>query len=243
MDAHRFMIRGFRAAQAGAAAVVGTTWVRVLALIYCSAWLVFHFACTALYLAPAGELKARTFDFVQSYIDPRFEQQWALFAPDPHGKTRYLLAECKVQPREGEPYTTPPYDLSQRLYASTWRTRLGPDFRLQRAYLSTMLFFDTESDSIDILRYRAKADPSLNAEIEGILARASEHRSKYVRQLAARIASAECRRSFPNDVVLEVRPMVDIVHPPPRAAGEAPPPAPLRIDFGWSPFVSDVAEI
>jgi hypothetical protein len=53
----------------------------VSALVYCRCWLVFHFACTALYLAPVGELKVRTFDFVASYVEPRFGQRWARVRP------------------------------------------------------------------------------------------------------------------------------------------------------------------
>jgi hypothetical protein len=215
-------------------------WAPVPAFLYCRAWLIFHFVCTALYLAPVGELKVRTFDFVTSYIEPRFGQRWGLFAPDPDGKSRHLLVACKLRRAEAPPHETPLYDVTESFYSAPWRTRLGPDYRLMRAYLATALFFEGDSASFDVLEYQAKSDPEAAKELRPTLARRREARAKYTEHLAVRIASAECKNQFPDAVVSEVQPVIDIVRAPARLASDPQPEAPVRLDFGWHTVESNV---
>ena len=114
------------------------------ALLVCWSWLVFHFLCTTLYLAPTGTLQAGLYDLACSYMRPRFSQRWALFAPDPDGKTRHLQVRCRLEQPDGRLRETPFYDVTERFYASPWHTRLGPDGRLLRAYVSTLLLLDPD---------------------------------------------------------------------------------------------------
>lgn len=205
----------------------------VPAFIYCRSWLIFHFACTALYLAPVGELKVRTFDFVTAYMEPRFGQRWALFAPDPSGTTRHLLVACKLEQSEGPEQESPLYDVTEQFYSAPWRTRLGPDYRLLRAYLTTALVFGSDSPSLQVLQYRAKSDPVAAEELGHTIANSKRATTKYTERLAVRIASAECKNLFPDAVVSEVHPVVDIVRPSARLATDPTPEAPVRLDFGW----------
>src|SRR4051812_28946806 len=196
------------------------------ALLVCWSWLVFHFLCTTVYLAPTGTVQSGLYDLACRYMRPRFSQRWALFAPDPDGKTRHLQVRCRIEQPDGGLQETPFYDVTERFYASPWRTRLGPDGRLLRAYLSTLLLLDPDDKAFDVLRYRAKGNPALRAPLEQALKSVGQWRSSYAQQMAARIGSAECRRQFPGAKIAAVTAAMDLVPPQPYFASDPQPAGP-----------------
>ena len=214
--------------------------LRLPALVVCWSWLVFHFLCTTVYLAPTGTVQAGLYELACRYMRPRFSQRWALFAPDPDGKTRHFQVRCRIERPDGGLQDTPFYDVTERFYASPWHTRLGPDGRLLRAYLSTLMPLDRDDKTLDVLRYRAKADPALRETLERRLERVGQWRSEYARRLAARIGSAECRRQFPEAKIAAVTAALDLVRPQPYFTSDPAPPDPQRVDFGWQPYAADL---
>lgn len=210
------------------------------ALLVCWSWLAFHFLCTTVYLAPVGTVQAGLYELVCRYIRPRFSQRWALFAPDPDGKTRRVQIACRIEQPDGSLQETPAYDVTERFYVSTWHTRLGPDSRLLRAYLSPLLLLDTDDKAFDVLRYRAKGDPALRETVARTLESLGKWSAEYAKQIAARIGSAECRRQFPEAKIAAVSAAIDVVRPRPYFPTEPEPPAPVRLEFGWQPFAADL---
>jgi hypothetical protein len=212
----------------------------VPALVACWGWFVFHFACTAIYLAPTGTLEVGLFDFVSKYMRPRFSQRWSLFAPDPDGKTRHFEVACRLQQPDGSLQETPFYDVSERFYSSPWHTRLGPDGRVHRAYLSLTAILDKGDKSFDVLRYRARQNPALQQQLQHTLENVGQWRAQYAQQMASRAASAECQRQFPEAKIAAVAAAIDIVPARPFFTGDPEPSSPLRVDLGWHPFAADL---
>lgn len=204
-------------------------------------WLIFHFAFTALYLAPVSHLKVKLYPTVLGYMDPWFRQRWSLFAPDPTGRTRYLQVACKVQHDDGSPAESPWYNVSERYLERTWPTRLGPGFRLHRSHKAPLLMLDTGNSAwFDVLEYEARSDAAARERLEQARSRVAQYRKEQARTVAQRIASAECHRQFPDAHISEVHAAFDIVSPLPfherRGGGQ---PENVRIDFGWLPMIED----
>lgn len=204
----------------------------------CWVWLLVHFACTAVYLAPVSALKAQLYPHVAAYLLPLFRQRWSLFAPDPDGTTKYLQVACTYEGPEGESVTAPFANVSQRFYERTWDSRLGPDFRLHRAYMTPLVYLDTSAQfAAELLEFRSHREPEAKASFELWQSDDGDFRRRHSHVIAQRIASAECRRHFPEARLLEVQAVVDIVPPPPFAQPGAPAGA-TRIDFGVQPYVA-----
>jgi uncharacterized protein DUF5819 len=202
-------------------------------------WLIFHFALTAVYLAPVSTLKARLYPSVLTYMDPYFRQRWSLFAPDPNGRTRYLQIACKVREQDGSLTESAFYNVTQRFLDTTWSTRIGPGFRVQRAYKAPLTMLDSGSSAwFAILAYQAKGDPDAKARLDASRSRTATYRKARAREVAQRIASAECYRQFPGAQIAEVNPAFDVIFPLPfhqrKSADERES---MRVDFGWMPVI------
>lgn len=211
------------------------------------AWccLVGHFAVTALYLAPMSELKAEVYPAVLSYMHPHFRQRWSLFAPDPDGKSKHLQVACRMRQPDGSVLETPYYDLSRSFYDETWKTRLGPNFRVHRAYQAPLSYLSRPKTAlVEALAFRAERDPEAKRQLDELLKRTTEQRAEVSRVIVQRIASLRCYRQFPGAQVIEVNPAFDLFDPIPfhqRKGPVAQPPA-TRVDYGWLPAV-DVLDL
>ena len=54
-----------------------------------------HFTITALYLTPLNPIKLRLYPLIQTWMNPLFQQNWHLFAPNPLSSNQSLLARCR----------------------------------------------------------------------------------------------------------------------------------------------------
>lgn len=92
----------------------------------CVAFVVFHLAMTALYLAPTpGPIRS----IANRYMEPVFKQSWWVFAPDPVSSNKYLL----VRGKKADGSTTPWFDVTRCDIDSAILHHPVPD----RRYLST----------------------------------------------------------------------------------------------------------
>ena len=54
-----------------------------------------HFLITGLYLLPINPISSSLNGIIHSYVDPLFDQNWRLFAPNPSTVSRKLLIRCQ----------------------------------------------------------------------------------------------------------------------------------------------------
>jgi hypothetical protein len=203
------------------------------------AWFVVHFGLLAIYLAPMGEFKAELSPVLASYTGRYFSQGWALFAPDPDGSSKHVQVACKLERGDGTTVDTPFYDVSERFYSKTWQTRLGPNHRLQRAYMAPIYVVGGARHGFELLEYRAKRDPASAELLAKKRVEAAENAWQAATRMATRSASMECKRQFPDAQITQVNAVVDLVQAPPfhtRHSGGTQ--KSRRLDFGWQPFES-----
>jgi hypothetical protein len=63
--------------------------------------LLIHFGMTLAYLTPINPLKLRFARLIDGYMNPLFQQNWRLFAPEPLSDTRIIMAACRVRKEDG----------------------------------------------------------------------------------------------------------------------------------------------
>jgi hypothetical protein len=207
-----------------------------LAFLGSWAWFGLHFACTAIYLLPISTLTARLSPITSKYMDPYFRQRWALFAPDPDGKTKHFQFRCRVENAAGVLTETPLFDLSDGYYASTWKTRLGPGHRVHRAYTSALVLLNMEdTKAMQAQLYLAQTNPEALTALNEQRDKIRSLRIEKSAELAGRLSAMACRRQFPTDRVVESSAAIDVVEPRPFAQRSDPrvSVSSLRIDFGW----------
>ncbi len=71
-----------------------SAWVRGAAVVV-GLVLSFHFAATALWVAPAGPLYHALAPVLNPYMKPFFQQGWSLFAPNPHQGDSDILVRAR----------------------------------------------------------------------------------------------------------------------------------------------------
>lgn len=218
--------------------------VALLALIFSFSWLILHFFSTAVYLLPVSQLTARLYPLIRPYLIPYFRQEWALFAPDPDGKSKFIQFRCEFEDAAGATEVSSLYNASEGFYRRTWETRLGPGFKVHRAFQMPLGFFgEDDSKSIEILKYLAQGSPEEEAKVREV---ARERRLIGIQRgqaLAGRVASAACAKQFPGRKILRTYAAFDILHPVPYPLRSSTLDfdSPLqRIELGWRAFDSDI---
>lgn len=212
--------------------------MRLLVLIFLASWGWFavHFFFTAMYLLPLNGLTARLYPVASAYILPRFRQHWALFAPDPDGKTKHFQFRCRLEDKDGVVTDSQMYNVSEEFYANTWRTRLGPGQRLHRAYMMPLgMLSKVRAKWLHAHMYLAQGRPEAIKELEEKLAQLADAKAKRSREIAGRIAAIACRRQFPGEKIVQAYAVVDIVQPRSfhqRTELDIPVDA-VRVEFGW----------
>lgn len=94
--------------------------------------LLFHFACTLLYLTPPNPIHIALHQPLERYMHPYFFQSWRLFAPDPGGKDGVVLVACRL--RDGDAMQeTVLFDITTPLLEHRHRHRVSPGLLLVRA--------------------------------------------------------------------------------------------------------------
>lgn len=214
------------------------------ALVLSCTWFVLHFASTAVYLLPMSQLTARLYPLVRPYLIPYFRQEWALFAPDPDGKSKFIQFRCELKQADGSIEVTPLYNASDGFYHRTWETRLGPGFKVHRAFQMPLAFFgEDDSKSMQILKYLARGKPDEEAKVEALARESRLIGMQRGQALGGRVASAACARQFPDREILRTYAAFDLLDPTPyplrHAVHDFVPPL-QRVELGWRAFDADV---
>jgi hypothetical protein len=219
-------------------------WLALAALVFSCAWFALHFVSTAVYLMPVSQLTARLYPLARPYLFPYFRQEWALFAPDPNGKTKFIQFRCELKQPGGAIEVSPLFNASEPFYQRTWETRLGPGFKVHRALQMPFGFFgEDDSKSTEILKYLAKGKPDEEAKVEALAKERRLFGIQRGQELGGRVGSVACAKQFPDREILRTYVAFDILdarpYPLRHSADEFH--APLqRVELGWRAFDADL---
>lgn len=181
-------------------------------------WLIVthHILVTALYVSPANPLYMNHVAYLRSYMEPFFEQRWQLFAPDPNGISKYILARCRVQTGSDQGREAGPYDATTRFEETQQVYRFGPAQRILRGLLVPIFYLGAPKGA-DSIAIEQKARKRKGAEYKALLAAIEKHdkqqRDSAVK-LLGRVASLECRRHHSESTIRDVQAWVVEASPP-----------------------------
>ena len=88
--------RGVRSMRRRLRRVRDHRWTVTAVTVVVSAFLVFHFSLTGLYLLPLNPVKLAFGRYLSAYVDPLFTQNWHLFAPDPVNSSFSVIGKCRT---------------------------------------------------------------------------------------------------------------------------------------------------
>jgi hypothetical protein len=207
-------------------------------------WLVGHFSLTALYVMPDNPLSESLQPLLRATIGRYFEQNWALFAPNPRESNLALLArpltpdEVAALPATGWP-SDGWYDLSTPMWERFQYNRFTPDERLTRPQAEAIVAYMRAIDDLEPLQ-RACQDGSAPA-CAYYEQRARSALAEPAQVLAA-VASAYCRQALDgcpaaSHIALRVRE----TRPVPWEARDLGRPAVLDVDLDVYPLDGQVA--
>ncbi|WP_140857570.1 DUF5819 family protein [Myxococcus xanthus] len=213
------------------------TWPLALAFAAACITLGVHFGFTLLDVLPANPINVRLRPIVDAYMQPAFSQHWGLFAPNPPYESKMVLVSCRVRGADGSIEETPVVNVSLRLQEMNRSLRLTPATYLMRSQVGPLPVLFLRKSDLE-RRIEDKALPELDALRKNY----QEHRDQSYRKgqvLITRVASAECRRLYPNQEVVEVRPMAMLESVPKYSQRymESPTLEHRPFDLGWQPYV------
>ena len=88
--------RGVRSMRRRLRRVRDHRWTVTAVAVVVSAFLVFHFSLTGLYLLPLNPVKLTFGRYLSAYVDTLFTQNWHLFAPDPVNSSHSVIGKCRT---------------------------------------------------------------------------------------------------------------------------------------------------
>ncbi|WP_437636485.1 DUF5819 family protein [Sorangium sp. So ce854] len=126
--------------------------------------LCFHFAMTLAYLTPQNPLKLRLARLIEGYMNPFFQQNWHLFAPDPITDTRLLMVACRLRAPDGSTTETGWTDITTPYWEAHLDNRLGPATRVGRSVTgAARLLYSADPAALQMAKkldeHRARAQP------------------------------------------------------------------------------------
>lgn len=90
-----------------------------------AAWLAFHFAMSFLWVMPLNPIKWQLRYVMNAYMQPRFTQNWAFFAPIPPMSDRWVIARVRYH-CGSHTMESPWLNVTSFLDAAVSRNRLSP---------------------------------------------------------------------------------------------------------------------
>lgn len=216
----------------------GAPAVRRFVALACLALVALHTVFTLAYLTPLNPIKVGVMARVDAYMLPVFGQKWELFAPDPKGKTHYLLVSCRVPRGDGTLEETPWLDTTSRLYAQHYSNRLAVGDRIARAELAVLHFvFPRSSELFEAIKKLPADDPAAKSAREAIEKGADAEYALGIRMLG-RVASIECDEAYGRGRSTEVRARITSFETPPFAERTRPifEGTPTTYDFEWQAY-------
>ncbi len=212
-------------------------WQLALAFAAACVALGVHFGFTLLYVLPANPLNVRLRPAIDAYIQPLFAQNWGLFAPNPPYESKMVLVGCRVRSAEGTIEEKPTVNVSQRLQEMNRERRLTPATYLMRTQLGPLPVMFVRRSELE-RRVEEKELPELEDMRKNYQEYRDQSHAKGL-ELMTRVASAECRRLYPDQEVVEVRPMALLESVPKYSQRfmDSPPVERRSFDMGWQPYV------
>lgn len=111
---------------------------------------------TFLYVAPINPISLDLNAQIAYYMEPLFQQNWRLFAPDPISEERGLLVRARIKQGDGNILETEFYDFTSPLIEDIHSVRLFPP-RRTRLVTSIFQFLGFQDPIADRLRSRIDA--------------------------------------------------------------------------------------
>ncbi|WP_432357034.1 DUF5819 family protein [Sporosarcina sp. UB5] len=108
----------------------------VIWYLFLSIALLIHFSITILYNSPVNPITYKYYPAIQSYMQPLFNQNWKLFAPDPVSNNHKLLVKGYYKGENGKENETQWIDVTELLVTELHKNRLTP-LRLAVAQITT----------------------------------------------------------------------------------------------------------
>lgn len=223
-----------------------SAWVRgaavVLALV-----LSFHFAATALWVAPVGPLSQALAPVLNAYMQPVFQQGWSLFAPNPvNGDSELFLRARWTDRSTGEIRTSDWVDVTRPEWSDILHNPFHPRSDLVTDGLIDLL--STDRDNLTDNQVRICEQDYSHSGWDQLLANLNAQRGadrdwleSYVRheRVAAAFATQYAYAWWGPDVEavqirLKYTPVPDFAD---RAGAGAQPESSFT-DFGWRPAVA-----
>ncbi|MBK3497195.1 DNA-directed RNA polymerase subunit beta [Viridibacillus sp. YIM B01967] len=157
----------------------------------------FHFIMTAIYVLPLNPVKAKGGILINSYMQPLFEQNWQLFAPDPLSNDFYIYLQ--VENKDGSHSDW--FDLSTTLYKENQKNRISPNNRMVRLGPSSFLQTLRVDETVEKLKEKVPEDKLKSIEKK----RGNEEFQQYGIDILYRYASSYVVKLFNEEDVERVR--------------------------------------
>lgn len=123
------------------------------AVTLCALAFLFHFTMTFLYVAPINPISLDLNAQISYYMEPLFQQNWRLFAPNPVSEERGMLVRARIKQVDGNILETEFYDFTSPLVEDIHSVRLFPP-RRTRLVASIFQFLGFHDPIADRLRSR-----------------------------------------------------------------------------------------
>ncbi|WP_437586174.1 DUF5819 family protein [Sorangium sp. So ce1000] len=230
--------------------VLSTSAPALLAAALC-----FHFAMTLSYLTPQNPLQLRFARLISGYMNPLFQQNWHLFAPDPISDTRLLMVACRLREPDGSTTETGWTDITTPYWEGHLENRLGPATRLGRSVTgAARMIYTADPTSLQITkkleqrRVRAQAGEGAPEDPEGHVVDALRGEVKKEQDAAyqlgksvlERAGSAHCDSLYGPNRTVAVRMRMAVLRFPrfsrrdlPDSKGDM-----TYYDLDWAPYQS-----
>lgn len=198
--------------------------------------LAFHFTMVVLYNARPNPIKLRHRDFIGSYMDPLFTQDWHLFSPAPINFDIILLLRARLRGEHGQLVETRWVDITTPLLDRLHRRRLSAVGSLTHIHAYTLLARGPSPAYREFHELMCRGDVAASlCEDDPPLLRAQRHLAE---RLTVRVASAHARHLFGGRDIVAVQ-VRTVVSRFPRFSERHTPGASSKLtvaDSPWMPF-------
>jgi hypothetical protein len=212
--------------------------------------LLIHFGMTLAYLTPINPLKLRFARLIDGYMNPLFQQNWRLFAPEPLSDTRIIMAACRVRKEDGGTVETGWNDITTPYWEAHLENHLGPSTRIARSVTgAARLTYSAEPASLELARKMAArkrwspegdADARLADVILDRFKKEQEDSFKLGADVLSRAASAHCDSLYGQGRTEAVRTRMAVLRFPRFSQRDLPDSKGdwTYLDFEWAPHQS-----
>ncbi|WP_096437810.1 DUF5819 family protein [Alteribacter populi] len=183
---------------------------KIIGVFLCTLF-VSHFSITLLYNSPSNPVQAKNQPVINTYMNPLFEQNWRLFAPDPVTTTTHFHVKAKLGDRETEWI-----DLINYMVDKNYQNRFTPYNAMLRIPRGAWQLPNYQDDAVrEILRKIDRGE--LEEEgYEDLLENAQqEELQERSIDIINRFAEAHLSSIFPEEDIIEFQVLITEIQPVP----------------------------